>query len=199
MPNPRVAHCVFCDDVRQEVGNKLSLMGMYMGDIVLPVAPPVGMPAILPKFAICVWLLCDWGDNPERITVRVYAPPGRTEITKMEAAQGQIAPPAPLFDDPTKLSLTTLLPIFNFAIFDEGEIEVTVETEQGTLRAGRLQVRMPSRHIQSDDSSVPSSATSDSSAASPSPSEQSPTVALDTKPTRPARRPSTRRTARTPE
>lgn len=194
-----MAHCVFCDDVRQEVGNKLSLMGMYMGDIVLPAAPPVGVPAILPKFAICVWLLCDWGDNPERITVRVYAPPGRTEITKMEATQGQIAPPVPLFDDPTKLSLITLLPIFNFAIFDEGEIEVTVETEQGTLRAGRLRVQMPSRHVQTDTSSAPSPATSDSPTAPPLPSEQSSAGLPETKPARSQRHPSTRRTARAPE
>lgn len=37
-------HTVWCDDVRHEVGNKLSLMGIYTGEMLLP-----GLPAVLGK------------------------------------------------------------------------------------------------------------------------------------------------------
>ena len=35
----RHAYCSFCDDVRLEAGNKLSIMGIYGGELVVPVAP----------------------------------------------------------------------------------------------------------------------------------------------------------------
>ncbi|WP_225031778.1 hypothetical protein [Paraburkholderia sp. XV] len=35
----RVAYSHFCDDVRPELGNKLSVMGIYSGELFVPVAP----------------------------------------------------------------------------------------------------------------------------------------------------------------
>ncbi|MFM0435935.1 hypothetical protein PQQ84_05700 [Paraburkholderia strydomiana] len=35
----RVAYSQFCDDVRAELGNKLSVMGIYSGEIIVPSAP----------------------------------------------------------------------------------------------------------------------------------------------------------------
>ena len=43
---------LFCDDVRNEVGNKLSLMGVYGQDLLLP-----ELPAMLPK--LCAVMLLD--------------------------------------------------------------------------------------------------------------------------------------------
>ena len=51
MPNShgRVATTIFCDDIRLELGNKLSLMGVYQGQLVVPSAP-----LLLPK--LCIYL-----------------------------------------------------------------------------------------------------------------------------------------------
>lgn len=47
----RYVHVIWCDDIRQEVGNKPSFMGVYTAGIVLP-----GLPAVLPRLAVYVWL-----------------------------------------------------------------------------------------------------------------------------------------------
>lgn len=43
----RYATCIFCDDIRMEVGNKISLIGVYGGVLQVP-----SIPALLPKLCI---------------------------------------------------------------------------------------------------------------------------------------------------
>lgn len=43
----RVLHTIFCDDVRNEVGGKLSLMGCYSGELSVP-----SFPMTLPKLCM---------------------------------------------------------------------------------------------------------------------------------------------------
>lgn len=40
---------IFCDDIRREEGNKLSYMGVYGGDLLVP-----SFPAVLPKLCIAM-------------------------------------------------------------------------------------------------------------------------------------------------
>ena len=42
---------ILCDDVRQETGNKYSLMGVYGADLVF-----AQLPALLPKLCVCIML-----------------------------------------------------------------------------------------------------------------------------------------------
>src|SRR5580698_7254696 len=44
---------IFCDDIRQEVGNKPSLMGVYQGEMLL--APGTVLPAQLPKLGVAIY------------------------------------------------------------------------------------------------------------------------------------------------
>src|SRR5438067_737624 len=81
MPNPRAANCIFCDDIRSETGNKVSLMGIYDSDIIFT-APP---PAVMPKFCIVAWVISDVNDRPSKLDIRILVPPGRTELVKLEA------------------------------------------------------------------------------------------------------------------
>ena len=45
----RFVHTIFCDDLRQEVGNKVSFMGCYQGELFVPFVP-----LLLPK--LCVYV-----------------------------------------------------------------------------------------------------------------------------------------------
>ncbi len=47
----RFAYCHFCDDIRLEVGHKITLVGMYSGQLLVPT-----FPAILPK--LCIVAFC---------------------------------------------------------------------------------------------------------------------------------------------
>lgn len=141
----RSAFCLFCDDIRMEIGNKPSFMGVYTGDIVLPPDPPPDMQVVLPRFAIMVWLFCDITDKAERVAVRVFAPPGRTEVIFTEIPPEQIKMPVATTEGAAKFVFSAGFPINNFHLACEGTIEVVVETERETLVAGRLRVRMPGR------------------------------------------------------
>ena len=145
MPSSRSAFCLFCDDIRLELGNKPSFMGIYTGEMIFPPNPPAEMQIAIPKFCIITWLFCDKDDPPRSVTVRIFGPPGRTEFAKFEVPPEQLVQPAPFFDDVTKLVFQTALPMLGFPIACEGIIEVTAETDRETLLAGRLRVRVPGR------------------------------------------------------
>jgi len=139
MKSRRVASCVFCDDVRAEIGNKFSLMGVYNTDILFPVPPPV---AIL-KLAVVVWIISEIDDIPTKFTVRVVGPPDRTEIAKAEA-EGKETITLPNLDEYSKhIQIRLTIPLLNVLIQEEGFIEVMVEMEgEEPIRAGRLGVRL---------------------------------------------------------
>lgn len=130
----RVAFCVFCDDVRAELGNKLSLMGLYSGDMIVPGPPPVG----LPKLCVVVWITTDIDDPMERVNVRVLAPPDERERARIDfPSRG-----ATLHQEgATRMQTQAIIQMAPFPLEHEGFIQVMVETERETLRAGRLMVK----------------------------------------------------------
>jgi len=196
MPNPRTAFCLFCDDIRMEIGNKPSFMGVYTGEMVFPPGLSLDVGIFVSKFAVMWWLFCDKDDRPQHISVRVSIPPGHTEIAKMDVGTEQITQAMPqIFDDYTRLILGSTIPLTNLIFQCSGTIEVSIETERETIRAGRLRVQIPGR----PDTAVSATAGSSSEppTASPLPSEQSPDAVQETKPSRGRRRPSSRRSART--
>src|SRR5947209_13397450 len=97
MPTPRVANCIFCDDIRSEVGNKVSLMGLYSTDILFTIPPPVAVRTL----GIVAWLIFDVDDRPTHLTIRVLVPPARTEVLRIETdIEGEL----PLHFEPDEYS-----------------------------------------------------------------------------------------------
>lgn len=47
----RYVHTIWCDDIRQEVGNKPSFMGVYSDGIVLP-----SLPVVIPRLCVYSWI-----------------------------------------------------------------------------------------------------------------------------------------------
>jgi hypothetical protein len=136
MPNPRVGHCVFCDDIRMEIGNKMSLMGVYSG-VILFSGPP---PAVMPKFGIVTWIISDRDDVPTKLAISIIAPDG-TELAKMEQNDAQLLIPSFHEEDVTKGMLRALIQVTNLPFNTEGLLEVIADTGRETFRAGRLRIR----------------------------------------------------------
>lgn len=134
MAAPRVGLAAFCDDVRQEIGNKFSLMGVYTGDMILPASPLPGIPLLLPKIVIVTWLTSDIDDAPEHVTYRVLLPPDRTEIIRQEIT----SPPAKFAEGATKATLQTMITIGPLTLTHEGFLEVLADTGREEIRMGRL-------------------------------------------------------------
>lgn len=63
---PRHVETIFCDDIRQEIGGKLSLMGIYSGALFVP-----AFPATLPKLCLLVKVLTPVDDPLRTLKLRV--------------------------------------------------------------------------------------------------------------------------------
>jgi hypothetical protein len=74
---PVLVHTILCDDVRQEMGGKFSLMGLF------ETISAVTFPAVHPRFAI----MNEWsGGRGEFIAkIRLLAPDRKTVISESEA------------------------------------------------------------------------------------------------------------------
>lgn len=140
-------NCVFCDDVRFEVGNKMSLMGIYQGDIILNTSKP----SLLPRFAVALWVISPIDDPVKELTVRILLPPDRKELVKANfTPSGEVN----YSEGATKRVFFIAIPMSPFPLEDDGFIEVYADTEKGSARAGRLMVRFaPAPKVATDPSS----------------------------------------------
>lgn len=66
---------IYCDDIREEVGNKVSYMGIYSKDLFVPVAP-----VVLPKLCIAVKVVTDMTDPFRELEVRILKGEDEVEL-----------------------------------------------------------------------------------------------------------------------
>jgi hypothetical protein len=118
---------LFCDDVRLEVGNKLSLMGVFQEIYVQQ------LPAVLNRFAI----VTHWrGEGEYAMQVRILAP-NRSEVASSQPARFQI-PKDGYANNVTfflNLQLTqdgayTIQTILNDKVLDEATMFVGIVNQQ---------------------------------------------------------------------
>jgi|SRR5260221_9872426 hypothetical protein len=144
----RVANSIFCEDIRSEIGNKISLMGVFASDILFPGPPP----SQLPKFGAVVWLISERDNVPKKFSIRILVPPNRTELAKIDA-EGEL----PLSGEPDEFSkhavIRVIIPMANLVLMEEGYLELMVDTEDAeTIRAGRLKIRF---NVSADEMGLP--------------------------------------------
>lgn len=96
-----------CDDIRQEVGNKISLMGIYAQDLILP-----EIPFSLPK--LCILIIAKNLNSKIRELKVVIKNPDSTTIS----------PPSPNQKVPQNLQMGITLAPFN--VNQEGETIVEI-------------------------------------------------------------------------
>lgn len=66
---------IYCDDIREEVGNKVSYMGVYSKDLFVPTAP-----IILPKLCIAVKVVTEITDPFKQLEVRIVKGDDEVEL-----------------------------------------------------------------------------------------------------------------------
>ncbi|MBN1379926.1 MAG: hypothetical protein JXA04_11910 [Gammaproteobacteria bacterium] len=62
----KVLHAIYCDDIRQEAGNKISLMGCYGPVLCVP-----EIPATLPKLCVFATLLIPINEKADNIVMKL--------------------------------------------------------------------------------------------------------------------------------
>lgn len=131
MADARFVDCIYCDDIRNEVGNKLTLVGCYGADLVIERAP-----VTLPKLCVLTKIFTPANQPFERLTLRVV-------VGEMLLAELQL--PSSQFDQPVRensrwLVTRAAMTLSPFFIENECTVRVEAEAEDGVLVGPKLRV-----------------------------------------------------------
>lgn len=138
----RYLHTIYCDDVRLEVGNKQSLMGIYSSDLFLP-----ELPIALPKLCIVVNLVTPIDKPWKELTIRVT----KDKETLIEAPitgdqlngpQSNIIENGEKDNSDRSIGLTFTLMLAPFTIDKECILRVLAITESGELKGHGLKIKI---------------------------------------------------------
>ncbi|MCP5411497.1 MAG: hypothetical protein H6924_05100 [Alphaproteobacteria bacterium] len=140
------SHVIFCDDVRQEVGEKRTLVGVYGTELAVP-----QIPTLIPKFYAVTTLICYHKEMPKALSVRLAYNDeeiGRAELSPdevqawMKSADAELSEEVIEFpaDDHPKLRLTVEICISPFVIQNVGRLASFIETDIGSVRAGSIKI-----------------------------------------------------------
>lgn len=137
MNGARFVYTDFCDDVREEVGGKFSLIGVYRSDLIVK-----KIPIVLPKFCIVVRIVTPIDCPFSLLKIRMsmngelladMAIPDNVLQTKQSITDGR---------DGKRMQAMTILSLAPLAINEPGKITIEVETEEGVLYGGSLWIKL---------------------------------------------------------
>jgi hypothetical protein len=134
-------YTVFCDDIRQEVGGKITFVGTYRQALIVHGTFPI----TLPKFAMAIHYLEKTSETPEKVDLKVFfpgdaddAPSISGELSLAEASKGV---PDAEKNNPKRVStFTTQIVIAPFELKASGSIKVRIKRGDQIIRVGRLRV-----------------------------------------------------------
>jgi hypothetical protein len=127
----------FCDDIRQEVGNKFSLIGCY-GDSI-QVNP---IPSVIPKLCASVKVYTPIGRPFAKLIVRILR--GDTPIAEMLfPPEGFAESLRPSRDGAQWLLVYAMFAMTPFQVEAPCSLRVEAETEEGTVSGGTIWIDRP--------------------------------------------------------
>jgi hypothetical protein len=131
----RHVQTIWCDDIRQELGNKLSFMGVYTGGLVVP-----GKPIVLSR--LCVWIAIHSDiKNPIRTAKVQVTESDGTVLFDMPPGEIPLSPPD---SKKTMHSIMVAAQISPFPISEKCEyFEVVVHADGEVLKGRKLWVHIP--------------------------------------------------------
>ena len=132
----RFIHAIFCDDMRQEIGNKVSFMGCYQGELFVPF-----LPLALPKLCVFVTVSTPVERPLKALTIRVNQ--GEKQLASIEMPSEDLARAVPPpQDDSTRILANVGVMLSPFAITEPGELRVVVITEEGEMLGPLLRIKV---------------------------------------------------------
>ncbi len=133
---------IYCDDIRSEVGNKFSYMGIYTRELNIP-----SVPLLLPKLCIVVKVVSDINDPIESVVVRVVMLKDNKEIELITTDSLTMPPSTELQgrDNDSTCVLTQMQFVLSpFQIDEESTLRVKATTEREELLGVALRLRVAS-------------------------------------------------------
>lgn len=139
MSSERYVWTVFCDDVRQEVGNKVSFIGIYQDSLLVP-----KLPTVLPKLCLVVQAVTSIDRPFKSLTIRVLRNEEvlhqfEMDEDKLSIDQSRIeSAHKDENDEQLRFRFVSVLAIAPFPIREKAKLRVRVITESEELRGGTL-------------------------------------------------------------
>jgi hypothetical protein len=132
---------VFCDDIRQEVGGKVSLIGIYAGDMNVH----VDFPYVAPKFGLWIKYFEVPDTHDEDAKLRVYLPgeidPSiEADIPLREVRNKTLIAPPSEQDSEQWLMLQMPILVTPLVLRQPGQIKVRLEIGGEVVRLGTLAI-----------------------------------------------------------
>lgn len=134
----RQIQTVFCDDIRHELGGKLSYIGVYSGMLFVPT-----FPATLSKLCLAMNVLTPAERPFAKLTVRLLKDEDVLVEGTLDDAQLSAAVDLPADDAIAKdriLALQSIIVFSPFILEGPCTLRVRAETEEGELRGPGLRV-----------------------------------------------------------
>lgn len=133
-PTSRHIEVIYCDDIREEVGNKVSYMGIYSKDLFVPTSP-----IVLPKLCIAVKVVTDMADPFKELEVRVLKGDDEVELLSTGLIPG---PPEDWTseDNSTFMIAQMAFMLSPYQIDGETILRVRARTEREELKGRGLRI-----------------------------------------------------------
>ena len=133
----RILTAIYCDDIRHEVGNKMSFMGCYQSELFVPAAP-IG----LPKLCVYATVLTPLKRPFKSLTLRVVLDED-TELARMEIPSEVLSNLTDVLDSTaTRKSISTALMFSPFFIEKASVLRIVADTEEGEIIGPRLLIKI---------------------------------------------------------
>lgn len=136
----RFITAIFCDDIRHEVGSKLSYMGCYQGEIIVQITP-----VVLPKLCVSVSVSTPKERPFKSLVIRVIQDDD-VELARMDISKEDIKgiTGSSQFSDKTstRINLNTAIVFSPFVIEKPTMLRLVATTEEGEITGPRVLIKV---------------------------------------------------------
>lgn len=133
----RILTAIFCDDIRHEVGNKMSFMGCYQGELFVS-----AMPTGLSRLCIFATALTPIERPFKSLTFRIVMD-GNLELARLEIpSEALFSMPDVVDETATRKFVSTALMFSPFIIEKPTSLHLMADTEEGEVIGPRLSIKV---------------------------------------------------------
>jgi len=136
----RFITAIFCDDIRQEIGSKLSYMGCYQDEIIVQM-----MPVVLPKLCVSVSVSTPKERPFKSLAIRVVQDDD-VELARMDIPKEgtkSITGSSQISDKTsTRISFNTAIVFSPFVIEKPTMLRLVATTEEGEITGPRVLIKV---------------------------------------------------------
>ena len=138
----RTAHSIFCDDIRQEIGGKYSLIGCYNAELILQAV----LPAALPKLCCAIRLVTPIDCPFVGVVFRAFAGDKLLAESNAMSLSSKDVPKTDGGEAAKHLVLSAHMTFSPLLIEDSHVLRIEAETEDESFECGRLMIVARSTH-----------------------------------------------------